>query len=731
MRVLEGGHQFTNKLVYASSPYLRQHAHNPVEWYPWGEEALARAKKENKPILISIGYSTCYWCHVMEREVFENPSIAALMNRNFINIKIDREEHPQLDEIYMVARQLMTHEGGWPNNVFLTPDLKPFYAGGTYGATDAYNKPAFPRLLEWLTAQWNTERDKVEASANEMIRLLQQFLVAQPNEPISDISPLIASARADLEKHHDVQSGGFFQQPKFPQENYLQFLLAHHEATGDASSLDMAIYSLRKMAAGGINDQVGCGFHRYAVDRDWMVPHFEKMLYTQALLARTYTDAARITNNPYLADVAKSICEYVAGPFTDGNGAFYSAIDAETDGVEGEYYAWSSDELEKILTPDEIDFFIHHYALADIPHFPGHKHPKGEVVMLRAPLDEAATTQNIPYAQLAGLAGSVLNKLFAVRNMRVAPHLDHKIIVGWNGLMIDALAHAGKIFSKPNYVARAAKAAQYLLSHAISNDGELMRCVTRGQAEHVSGLEDYACLIKGLLSVYEANNDAKMLASAKELLAAAENLFEDKEQGAFFTMKEGGPLPVRAKNGDDGALPSANAIMAENYVTLHRITGDENFKAKAHKLVQYFLSGESRVWLEYTAMLKVALSLQEHIDVDALPAASNVEKLVVMGAHFTSPHEMEVILNIKDGWYIQPDSSRQKDGTATRISIDGAGVRVLEMRFPPLDTFEGRIAIRIMLSMPAGERPPIKLRIRYFPCKEGACYAPMDDILAL
>jgi len=742
MRINEANPSRPNPLANSASPYLRQHMHNPVYWYPWGGEALGRARAENKPILLSIGYSTCYWCHVMEREVFENPSIAALMNEHFINIKVDREEHPEIDEIYMIARQVMTQEGGWPNNVFLTPELKPFYAGGTYGATDSYNKPAFPRLLEWLNAQWVEDPNDVRSRADEMTKIMEQFLIAKDDGRNPDHSPHIAAARAELAKHHDSQSGGFFQQPKFPHENYLQFLLAHHEATGDQEALDMAVFSLRRMAAGGINDQVGCGFHRYAVDKDWMVPHFEKMLYTQAMLARAYTDAARISKNPYLADVAKSICEFTGGPFTDGRGAFYSAIDAETDGCEGEYYAWSSAELEKILTEDEVQFFIHHYGLADIPHFPGHKHPDGEVIVMRAVMDDAAIAQNLRYEQIAALAGQVMNKLLSHRNItRKAPHLDHKIIVGWNGLMIDALAHAGMVFGNKSYVQRAFKAADHLLKTALNHNGELMRCVTGGKPQHRATLEDHAFLVKGLITLYEATKDDAMLAAAITLMDRAEEKFEDIEQTGFFSMEQDDLLPVRTKNGDDSTLPSANAIMAENYLRLFQITGEAEYRDQAEDIVSFFLSGTGRTWLEYTTMLTVAMKLQGTVDVAALPAAETMQKVVEMSATMERTHgdmaELALKLKVRDGWWIQAGPQHVGDGTATRVDVHGDNVRALSYEFPkPSDrggkaVYEGVAIIRVQLALPAVGEPKIRVLLRYHPCDENACFASVDDAIEI
>lgn len=721
MRIQEKNHRFTNKLVRATSPYLRQHAHNPVFWYPWGEEALEQAKVEDKPILLSIGYSTCYWCHVMEREVFENPSIASLMNEKFINIKVDREEHPQLDEIYMTARQLMTHEGGWPNNVFLTPDLKPFYAGGTYGATEAYGKPAFPRLLDAMYAQWMNERGKTMEFAEQTLDAMQHFMVAKHGGEVASYTPMIESARAALTKHYDAEAGGFFRAPKFPQENYLQFLLADDKE----DSHHMAIHSLKAMAAGGIQDQVGCGFHRYAVDKNWFVPHFEKMLYTQALLARCYSEAAQKTGNEYLADVAKSICEYVGGAFTDGNGAFYAAIDAETDGVEGAYYAWNSRDLEKILSKEEAAFFIAHYGLADIPRVGNHKHPDGDVVLLRKPMDELAEAQGRPYIQIASMCGQVMNKLLKHRNLhRKPPHLDNKIIVSWNGLMIDALAYAGRVFSRQDYIERAYKAADYLLQYGIDDAGRLVRTVMQRRGEHPATLEDYAYLIKGLLSLHQAIPGDEMLLAAIHLTELAEELFEDQTEGGFFTTQEDDFPLLRVKNGDDGALPNANAIMAENYLTLYHLTGKENCHAQAKKILDFFLSGDSKMWIEFTSMLRVAMLLEKS------PIMLPVPEETVLAATATRKNNLLLVeITLQEGWHIRED--------VLQLSVFAPGVHVGKWEMPPAENLDGSLAYKgkINLSVPMLFSSanttilPMKVMIAYHPCTEGRCFAQVRDVI--
>ena len=734
---------FTNPLINSSSPYLRQHAHNPVYWYPWGDEAIARARSEDKPILLSIGYSTCYWCHVMEREVFENPAIAALMNRTFINIKVDREEHPQLDEIYMTARQLMTHEGGWPNHVFLNHDLKPFHAGGTYGALDAYGKPAFPRLIEWLHDSWVNKRDEVESNATEAARVMETFLVQQAaSATAEDFLPKIRDVRAVLTKNFDEKSGGFYKAPKFPQENFLQFLLAHFEFSGDTDSLDMAAFSLAKMASGGIYDHVGCGFHRYAVDKDWMVPHFEKMLYTQALLTRSYAETARITGNPFFADIARSVCEYIAGPFTDGGGAFYAALDAETDGMEGAYYAWTREEIESILTPEEAAFFVHHYGLAEIPHFHGHKHPEGEVIFARAPFPEMALAQNISYTELAGLAGQVLNKLLAVRNLRQSVARDEKIIIGWNGLMIDALAYAGKTLGNEDYIARARKAADYILANGLDNEGKLTRCIIAGQALHLSTLDDYAYFIKGLLSLHQASGDASLLATAKTLMERAEELFADEKNGGFFLTQLADEVIIRIKNGDDSALPNANAVMAENYLTLGQ-------PDKALAVLQTFLVGENRIWQEYSSMLTVALKyeiamLQKRIA--ANPAAPEKPVAVKLemhpeGAKAGDVAEIHVKLHIKDGYHINATTVSENFLLPTMLSVQGKTIQALEFQSPEpmmkhfgeheIACFEGDVTliIQVMLREEFVNTDEIRVMIRYQPCNDNSCFAIVDDII--
>ena len=728
-------------------------------WYPWGKEAFDRAKAEDKPIFLSIGYSTCYWCHVMEREVFENLSIASQMNRFFINVKVDREEHPELDDFYMLARHLMTQEGGWPNNLFLTPDLKPFYAGGTFSPEDNYGKPAFPRILEWITNEWVASKDRVVKQADSLLEGMKPYLVHNKpaGAPAPDIGAQSATLFKTLKDFHDTRGGGFFQSPKFPHETFLQFLLGYNEMTGNAQALDIAEFSLRKMAAGGIYDHVGCGFHRYAVDKQWFVPHFEKMLYNQAQLARTYTDAARITGNTYFADIAKSVLDFVSGPLTDGDGAFYTAIDAESDGVEGAYYAWKSEEIEALLTPEEAKFFVTFFALADIPTFPGHPETPGQVIIARQPLDIAAEQHGMQYIELAALAGHVFNKLLNARNMRSTPILDHKLIVAWNGLMIDALAHAGMVFGKPEYIERAGKAAQFILERAIDNNGVLKRIITSGRATIDAKLEDYAYLIRGLLTLARTTKDAPLLETAKALSATAEELFADKQNGGYFSSMDDAHLLVRMKSADDSALPSPNAVMLHNWVDLFELTGDKMYLARARGLADAFLSGRTTAVPEFSTMVHGAMRLEAYegekpiAEQKTFSAADTSDIGAVMVQTSLKPGapkpgeecEMRILINISEGWHINANKVEQKDLIPTQIEFQERSIELVSLKWPKpkkktiageeLLIYEGSITLSARLKMPVlrEQRPVIRAMLSFQPCKDGSCYKLQNKILSI
>lgn len=749
MRPQEKNPRFSNPLIHSSSPYLRQHAHNPVFWYPWGKEAIDRARAENKPILLSIGYSTCYWCHVMEREVFENLSIASLMNKFFINIKVDREEHPQLDELYMIARQLLTQQGGWPNNVFLTPDLKPFYAGGTFAAEESYGRPSFPRLLEWLNYCWVDQEKDIRAKADEFAVLMQQFAVhpAPEKKTKADINGQAVVLFKSLKEHHDESSGGFFQAPKFPQECYLGFLFNYYEHTGEIKALDIAAHSLGKMAAGGIYDHVAAGFHRYAVDKEWYVPHFEKMLYNQALLASLYTKAAVHTGSAYFRDIAKSILDFTAGPLTDGKGGFYSAIDAETDAVEGAYYAWTPEELQQLLSPEESKFFLSFYALADIPTFPGHKHTEGKVIIARKPLPVVAREVGIAYEEIAALSAQLMNKLLEVRNQRKAPHLDDKIITAWNGLMIAVYAEAGRAFATPRYIDIARKAADYILENGFDEEGQLRRIA--GSDNFIEAtLEDYAFLMHGLLALYKAAPDALLLETAESLAGRVEELFSDNE-GGYFLTQENEYLLFRMKGADDSSIPSANAIMLQNLVALYEITGNQSYLTKAEKLRDYFLTDNDRPLMEFASLLSGALKLEQPgkavPQTFAAPPDAPEDIVKVEAGLFPADAnpgevcEIIVTLDIAEGWHINAHDVSQPSLVPTQLDVQGGGIEKMDITFPKplkhggLPVYQGMVNItaRVKIAAEAKKRPQMKVLLRCQPCSATTCHKVLDFSLSL
>ncbi len=744
--------RYSNLLIHSTSPYLRQHAHNPVFWQPWGEEAFAQARAEDKPICLSIGYSTCYWCHVMEREVFTHPSIAALMNQHFVNIKVDREELPEVDAIYMMARQLMTSEGGWPNNVFLTPDLKPFYAGGTYGAREAYGKPSFPQLLEWIAYQWKVKREEMLEYARRTHEALNQLLIARQHDtPLpQNASDLTQELYDTLSARFDDKSGGFYKAPKFPHENYLLFLLEYYARTREERALYVASESLFSMCAGGIYDHVSSGFHRYAVDREWWVPHFEKMLYTQALCTRAYTELHRVTGSPYATTIACSTLDFTAAAMRSPEGAFYAAIDAETDGVEGAYYVWTAQELQTLLTPEEQAFFLRYYFLAELPHMPGHKLVDGQVIVAKESLWQAAFKDRQPYMMLEALSGLIFNKLLETRNKRKAPNMDDKIITGWNALMIEAYARASAVFNKPGYLEIASRAASYLLQYAMNEEGMLRRLTAKGIAQFDAGLEDYAYFIQALLMLYRVERTERWLQSALMLLGQADALMRDPEGGYFHTRARG-DLIVRARTVEDSTLPSPNGVMLHNFIDLFELTGKQQWLAEAGALQNAFFPTLDRNMMpEYCTFLQGSLRLdaiRRHTGSPLLPATFADAPPVSMQATMAEREgkaSLTLDIRLADGWYIYaPDAPPPLIGT--QVEIFGPGVKEagrlqypyparLDAVFPveEINVFDESFTVTCEIELTEGTpRPPVYVTLRCQPCREGACAAPFNTLATL
>jgi uncharacterized protein YyaL (SSP411 family) len=558
----------TNRLSGETSPYLLQHASNPVEWYPWGEEAIQRARAEDKPIFLSIGYSACHWCHVMEHESFENPEIAALMNEHFINIKVDREERPDLDQIYMTAVQAMTGHGGWPMSMFLTPDLKPFYGGTYFPPTDARGMAGFPRVLLSVHRAWQGRRDEIRNSAAEMTEQLRAYGALPKGSDQLDVGMLDKAARVIL-RNFDPKDGGFGGAPKFPHPMDIKVLLRHHARTGDDYALHAVRHTLDKMARGGIYDHLGGGFARYSTDERWLVPHFEKMLYDNALLASAYLEAYQATRDVEFGRVASETMDYVLGRMTDSEGAFYSTEDADSEGEEGKYYVWTLAEVTEVLGADRAKAFAYVYDVTESGNWE-HKN----ILNLPKTIAQAAKMLGRDEEDLRTELAADRARLLAVRDRRVPPGKDTKVLVSWNGLMIAALAEGGRILKDVRYLDAAGRAAGFILDRMRRDDGRLLHTYKDGRARLDAYLDDYADFIDGLTRLYEATGEPRWIESALELTQVMVDEFIDRTDGGFFyTGHHHEALIARQKDFTDNATPSGNGMAATALVRLGALTG--------------------------------------------------------------------------------------------------------------------------------------------------------------
>ncbi len=566
-----------NRLAKETSPYLLQHAENPVDWYPWGDDAFDEARRRNVPVLLSVGYSSCHWCHVMERESFENDQIAAIMNDRFVSIKVDREERPDVDSVYMTAVQAMTGHGGWPMTVFMTADGEPFYGGTYYPPEDRGGLPAFPRVLEAISDAFNNRRFEVLSSGRQLAdRIRQTFTAHADNEPLTD--GILRAAFGGLTSQFDAQSGGFGLQPKFPQPSALEFLLRYHARTGSTDALEMVEMTLDRMAAGGIHDQIGGGFHRYSTDAYWIVPHFEKMLYDNALLARLYTHAYQVTGERSYAKVACGIVDYVLREMTSESGGFYSAQDADSEGVEGKFFVWRPEEIARILGPADSEVVADYYGVTNAGNFEGR-------TILTVPNDPAdvAARHSMSVKDLEKIIESSNAKLLAARSERIPPMTDTKVIVSWNGFMLAALAEAGAVFDRDDYLDAARANADFLLDRMM-DDGRLRRTDSRSQNGALGFLDDYAALIDGLLALHRADGEYRWLLEAHQLAEKAIDLFWDPiGQQLFDTGRDQEKLIVRPRDVMDNPAPSGHSMMADTLLRLSVITGDSDVRSIATK----------------------------------------------------------------------------------------------------------------------------------------------------
>ena len=548
---------FRNRLADETSPYLLQHAGNPVDWHPWGKEALSLAETLDRPIFLSIGYSACHWCHVMERESFENETIAALMNERFVNIKVDREERPELDAIYMNYVQMTTGSGGWPLTVFLTPAGVPFFGGTYFPPGDHFGRPGFPRVLESAAAAFRERREDLERMAPEIVSRLRRS--SELETPQGDLSPaLLEQAASQIDRGFDSRHGGFGSAPKFPQAMALGFLIRHHSRTGSQQSLEMVESTLQKMARGGLYDQLGGGFHRYSVDDRWLVPHFEKMLYDNALLAQVYLEAFQVTRSSFFRRVVTGILDFVLREMTHPEGGFYSALDADSEGEEGRFYVWSKEEVEQELGP-EADVFCDYYDVSGGGNFEG-----VNILHPRADLGKLAQRHGTSESSLEEVLSRSRRRLLEKRETRVRPGLDSKILTAWNGLMLRAFSSAGFVLGSSRYLEAAARNAEFLVRELIV-ENRLQRTWKDGRARLNGYLEDYAATIEGFLALFEASADRRWLELAEELMDQTIKLFwDDTSSSFFFTTHDHEELIVRHKEYLDNATPSGNSTCCLN-----------------------------------------------------------------------------------------------------------------------------------------------------------------------
>lgn len=583
-----------NKLIFEKSPYLLQHAYNPIDWYSWGEEAFEKAKKENKPIFLSIGYSTCHWCHVMEHESFEDVEVARLMNETFVSIKVDREERPDIDSIYMTVCQFMTGSGGWPLNIIMTPDKKPFIAGTYFPKDSRYGRIGMKELTLLTKELWEGKKDTILKSADEVTQLLERIEVPLLEEAIDE--PTLEITFLQFAEKFDKEHGGFGSSPKFPTPHNLLFLLRYYKRTKNLKALEMVEKTLICMRMGGIFDHVGFGFHRYSTDSKWILPHFEKMLYDQALLLMVYVEAFLITKKDEYKKVANEIFTYIKRDMKSPEGAFYSAEDADSEGEEGKYYVWTEHEIKEILEKEEADFIISAFNFSKAGNYveeSTRESSGNNILYLKKPLEKSSN-----------LWEKARIRLYDARKKRIPPHKDDKILTDWNGLLVAALSKAAQAFNEPEYLNSAKEATDFILKTMLNKDGKLFHRYREGEAGIFGYLDDYAFLVWGLIELYEASFEIKYLEKALSLNSYLLEHFWDQDNAAFyFTSDDSEKLIVRKKEIYDGAIPSGNSVAMLNLLRLSRITGNPELENKASKIAGVFSKNVKELPTAHTMFL--------------------------------------------------------------------------------------------------------------------------------
>ena len=630
----------TNRLANETSPYLLQHAHNPVDWYPWGPEAFQKAIDEDKPIFLSVGYSSCHWCHVMERESFENEEIGDLLNAHYVSIKVDREERPDVDEIYMMAVQAMTGSGGWPMSVFLTPDLKPFYGGTYFPPADAYGRPGFRTVLLRLADMWKTKREEIMTSADGLTGHVQSILTGSVEAGGTLNADIFNNVADDLSGAYDTVDGGWGRAPKFPSAPSITLFLRHHLATGDEDSLIMATHTLDKMAQGGMYDHLGGGFARYSTDNEWLVPHFEKMLYDNGQLAQAYLEAYQATRDPYYRQVVEEIFTYTLRDMHDAGGGFYSAEDADSEDEEGKFYIWSYDEILGHLGKEDTEIFAAYYNVQKNGNFDSHESYHSGLNILHTPRSEELVAEKLKISvdDLRAKIEPMNEKLLAIRSQRIRPLLDDKILTSWNALMISAFAQGYRILGDEAYRDAAEGAAAFILND-MRRDGKLLRTHREGESRLPAYLDDYAYMIVALVDVYEATFDPKWLAEADAIAKVMFTDFWDSEDpGFYFTSDDHKNLLVRTKNSQDGATPSGNSMAIYGLLRLAKFIDSADYYGKAHAMLeanQRYLAETPRGFLKMIRAADFLLNPPKEIAVVGPRDSAEVQALLdaVYGAH--------------------------------------------------------------------------------------------------
>jgi uncharacterized protein YyaL (SSP411 family) len=628
----DGGDKW-NRLIFEQSPYLLQHAANPVDWWPWSDAAFEKARAEDKPVFLSIGYSTCHWCHVMEHESFEDDEVAALLNKDFISIKMDREERPDIDHVYMQVAQAITGHGGWPLSVWMTPDRKPFFVGTYFPKRGNFSRPGMTQLLPGIASAWQDKREELVKQADHITDAVQGMGAGAPGGRLT-LESLNLTAK-QLGQAYDPKKGGFGHAPKFPTPHNLSFLLRHHHRTGDAKSLEMVEKTLTEMRRGGMYDQVGFGFHRYSTDQDWFLPHFEKMLYDQALLAIAYTEAYQVTGRADFAEVVREIFTYVQRDMTSPQGGFYSAEDADSEGEEGKFYLWSTEEVRELLGEEDAALFESVFNFTEEGTYV--EEATGEIMgtnipHLKASWSELATTHNTTEAELRERIEAIRVKLFDVREERVHPYKDDKILTDWNGLMIAAFAIGGRALGEEEYIATARKAADFVLAHLKTEDGHLLKRSRLGKAGLTGLIEDYSFTVWGLLEVYEATFEPTYLAEAVALTETQLELFwDDANGGLFMTPDDAEYVLVRAKEIYDGAIPSGNSVAVLNLARLARLTGNMAYEEKAGEIVEAFsgqVDDHPRAFTQLMIGIDFLLGPSQEVVIAGTPGAGDTQAMI-------------------------------------------------------------------------------------------------------